>query len=217
MASSARRQQAAQKITNPAAQLQADQQPEGGVHGGPPVAVAWKRRFGAGRDARVRSGTGEAEEQLFECLVFAVRRVQFAAQVAQPPVPQHLAAVHDEHRGTQVLDQRQQMRAEDDGRRRRPGSPLFPPDGGEEEGEGGMPRGGVVADQVFHGADAVRIEAGHRLVKQQGAGRVQQAAADGHLLTHACGDSSIASALRFSVSSRRWSKSSARGCQFLTR
>src|SRR2546425_622377 len=45
--------------------------------------------------------------------------------------------------------------------------------------------GGVFADQVFHGADAARVEAVQRFVEHQRWWARQEAAANRHLLAHA--------------------------------
>ena len=88
---------------------------------------------------------------------------QLAAQLVQSAVAQHLALVQDEHRGDQVLEQRQQVGADDEG------------------GAGG----GMFADQFLHGADAARIGPGERLIEEDGPRLVQPAAAGGQLLPHA--------------------------------
>ena len=73
--------------------------------------------------------------------------------------------MQDEDAADQVLEQRQQVGADDDG--------------GAE--------GGVLADELLHGAYAARVEAGEGFIEEDGLGMVQETAADGDFLRHAAG------------------------------
>ena len=81
------------------------------------------------------------------------------------PERHHLAPLHDQEPGADLLHQVQQVRAQNDG----------------------GPARGAAHDRGFHPADADRVQAGQRLIQEQRPGLVQQPAGDGELLLHPSG------------------------------
>ncbi len=100
----------------------------------------------------------------------------------------------DQQMSTEVLHEREQVRADDDGRAGR----------------------GSLDDRILESADATRIEAGERLVEQDRAGFMQVGASDRDFLRMPR-ESSWAIVSRFSVSSKSSSNPVARSLKSETR
>ena len=108
---------------------------------------------------------GGAEEEFFERGVVADVG-EGGAGVGDGAEEEGLTVMQDQQVCAEILDEGEQVRADDDG----------------------CAGSGALADGIFHGANAVRIQAGEGLVEEDGFGVVEVGAADGDFLAHAAGE-----------------------------